>query len=185
MVSDDSIIQRLHQRDEGALQEIRTVYGEDCRQMAYRILENREDADECVNDMLMDVWDSIPPQLPVSLKAYLLTLVRRRAIDCLRRERSQKRGTQFTQALDELAELLPSGELVEEAVEQRELMLAMQQFLNAQKPEVCRMFLQRYYLAESVQTIAKEHHMLENTVRVTLLRTRKRLRDYLEQEGLL
>lgn len=185
MVSDDSIMERLHRREESALQEIRSAYGGICWQTAYRILENSEDADECVNDMLMDVWDSIPPQLPDSLQAYVVTLVRRRAIDCLRRERSRKRGTQFAQALDELAEVLPSGELVEETVEHHELMQALQTFLNAQKPEICRMFLERYYLAESVQTIAETHHIHETNVRVTLLRTRRKLRAYLEKEGLL
>lgn len=64
MVSDDSIIKRLNSRDESALQDIHRLYGGICYQMAFRILENHEDAEECVNDMLLDVWDSIPLSCP-------------------------------------------------------------------------------------------------------------------------
>lgn len=186
MVSDDSIIKRLNSRDESALQDIRTIYGDLCFQMAYRILENREDAEECVNDMLLSVWDSIPPKLPMSLQAYLISIVRNAALDKVRRVQSQKRGNaEFSLALDELAEILPSGEQVEVTVEQRELMLAMRAFLSTIKPEAYQLFMERYYLAESVQTIAKKNHISETKVKVTLLRIRRKLRDHLRKEGLL
>ena len=186
MVSDDSIIRRLNSRDESALQDIRRLYGDLCFQMAFRILENREDAEECVNDMLLDVWDSIPPQLPVSLQAYLITLVRRSAIDRIRHEQRQKRGsTQFAQALDELADILPSGELIEHTVEQRELMHTLKTFLETLPPDACRIFLQRYFMAESVKTIAASRRMKENAVKASLLRTRRKLREHLQKEGLL
>ena len=186
MVDDDSIIRRLHARDESALDDIRRLYGSLCCQMAYRILENREDAEECVDDMLLAVWNSIPPNLPMSLQAYLITLVRHSAINKAKHESRQKRGNgAFSLALDELAEILPSGEQVESTVERRELMEAMQAFLSALKPETKHVFLQRYYLAESVQTIAKANHMSESAVKVTLFRTRKKLREHLQKEGLL
>ncbi len=186
MVSDESIISRLHERDESALQDIRRLYGELCCQMAYRILENRQDAEECVNDMLLAVWNSIPPNLPMSLQAYLITLVRHAAINKAKYESRQKRGNgAFTLALDELAEILPSGEQVESAVECRELMLAMRAFLSSLKPETRHLFMQRYYMAESVQTIAKKNHMSESAVKVTLFRTRKKLKEHLRKEGLL
>lgn len=186
MVSEDSIIRRLHSRDESALQDIRSLYGELCHQMAYRILENREDAEECVNDMLLSVWESIPPKLPASLQAYLITLVRNAAINKAKAQSRQKRGTaEFSLALDELSEVIPSGEQVERTVERRELMRAMRAFLAEQKPEVRHLFLQRYYMAETVQTIAKQNRMNVSTVKVTLLRTRRKLQDYLRKEGLL
>ena len=186
MVSDDSIITRLNERDESALQDIRRLYGNLCYQMAYRILENREDAEECVNDMLLAVWKSIPPKLPMSLQAYLITLVRHSAINKAKHESRQKRGNgEFSLALDELAEILPSGEQVESTVEHRELMRAMRAFLSTLKPETKHFFMQRYYMAESIQTIAELNHVSESKVKVTLLRTRKKLRDYLRKEGLL
>ena len=149
MVSDDSIIKQLNCRDENALQDIRNKYGKLCYQMAYRILENREDSDECVNDMLLSVWDSIPPQLPMSLQAYLITLVRHETINKAKHESRQKRGNaEFLLALDELAEILPSGEQVETTVERRELLKALTTFLSTLKPEAKQLFMERYYLAE-------------------------------------
>jgi RNA polymerase sigma-70 factor (ECF subfamily) len=186
MVSDNSIIKRLHSRDETVLQDIRSIYGELCWQMAFRILENREDAEECVNDMLLSVWDSIPPQLPVSLQAYLITLVRNAALDKVRLEHRQKRGNaEFTLALDKLTEILPSGEQVEATVERREMLLALRTFLQSLNPKLRHLFMQRYYMAESIQHIAELNQMNENTVKSKLSRIRRELLEYLRKEGLL
>jgi RNA polymerase sigma-70 factor (ECF subfamily) len=186
MVSDDSIIKRLNARDESALHDIRRLYGGMCYQLAFRMLESHEDAEECVNDMLLSVWGSIPPKLPESLQAYLITLVRNSALDKIKHEHRQKRGNaEFSLALDELAEILSSGEQVEEAVERRELMQALQSFLASLKPEAEQIFMQRYFLAESVQTIARSNLISETKVKVTLLRVRRKLKDYLRKEGLL
>ena len=183
MECDDSIIKRLNRRDESALQEIRVRYGGLCFQMAFRILDNREDAEECVNDMLMAVWESIPPHLPVSLQAYLLSIVRRLAIDRSRQEHRLKRcGTVYTETLDELSEILPSDEQIESDMEQRELIRTLTVFMDTLKPKAQRVFLQRYFLAESVQTIAAANHMSESAVKMTLQRTRKKLLDYLRKE---
>ena len=186
MVSDDSIIKRLHSRDESALQDIRSLYGNLCYQIAFRILENHEDAEECVNDILLAVWDSIPPHLPVSLQAYLITLVRRSAIDKARREHAQKRGTtEYTLALDELAEITPSGEQLESVVEQRELIRILKVFLETLKPQTRHMMIERYFMSKSIQTIAETNHISENAVKLVLSRTRRELREYLRKEGLL
>ena len=186
MVSDDSIIQRLHQRDETALQDIQKLYGSICYQMAFRIVESHEDAEECVNDMLMSVWDSIPPHLPVSLQAYLITLVRRSAVNKAKHAHRQKRGaSECTLVLDELAEIIPSGERIESVVEQREMLAALKGFLGALKPQTRYIMMQRYYMAESIQTIAESNRMSAEAVKKILFRTRSRLRDYLRKEGLL
>ena len=186
MVSDDSIIKRLNNRDDSALKDIQRLYGSICYQMAFRIVENHEDSEECVNDMLMSVWDSIPPHLPMSLQAYLITLVRRSAINKAKHKKRQKRGSSDrTLVLDELAEIIPSGEQLESIVERHELFAAMKTFLDTIKPQTKYIFMQRYYMAESLHTIAISNHMSEETVKKILLRTRSRLRDYLRKEGLL
>ena len=186
MECDDSIIKRLNRRDESALQEIRVRYGGLCFQMAFRILDNREDAEECVNDMLMAVWESIPPHLPVSLQAYLLSIVRRLAIDRSRQEHRLKRGgTVYTETLDELSEILPSGEHLESEVEQRELIHTLTAFLDTLNPQARRISMQRYFMAESIQTIASANYMSESAVKMTLARTRRQLMEYLRKEGWL
>ena len=104
----------------------------------------------------------------------------------MRRIQSQKRGCiEFSLALDELAEILPSGEQIEKTVEQRELMQMLRTFLATIKPESYQLFMERYYLAKSVQAIAESHQISEAKVKVTLLRIRRKLKDYLRNEGLL
>lgn len=185
MNADDQIILLLQKRDEDGIRQIREIYGTSCHTMAYRILGKNEDAEECVNDALLMIWNRIPPDLPESLQAYLITLVRRCAIDRLRTDTRQKRGgTHFEKSLDELAEILPSSEYVESEVEKRELIRALNNYLSALKPEVRHLLMQRYYFAMPLQEIADRNGMRLSAVKMTLLRTRSKLRDYLKKEGL-
>ena len=102
MNQDSTFISLLHQRDESALQMIREQYGRLCSQIAYRMTGSREDAEEVCSDMLLGVWDSIPPQKPKNLRAYLTALTGRIAIKKYEHSHRQKRGgTQFTAALDD------------------------------------------------------------------------------------
>ena len=81
---DSRIIALLQKRDELALHEIRSTYGALCKQLAFRILGNPQDAEECVSDMLLAVWNSRNPIEPHSLKAYLISLTRHAATDKLK-----------------------------------------------------------------------------------------------------
>ena len=185
MNADDQIILLLQKRDEDGIRQIRETYGAACHAMAYRILGKQEDAEECVSDALLMIWNRIPPDLPENLQAYLITLVRRCAIDRLRTDSRQKRGgTHFAKSLDELAEILPSSEYVESEVEKRELIRALNSFLSSLKPEVRHVMMQRYYFAMPLQEIADRNGMRLSAVKMILLRTRSKLRDYLEKEGL-
>ncbi len=186
MHDDRQIIALLQKRDEQALKIIKEQYGIMCFQTAYRITGNREDAEECVNDMLVAVWDSIPPLIPDNLRGYLASLVSRKAIDKYERVHRKKRGgTQFTSALDELAEIIPSSESVETEVEQREITAALTTFLRTLSPDRRRIFMQRYFYSESVQSIAQMNHMSTDAVKMMLMRMRNKLKDYLRKEGLL
>lgn len=186
MLNDAAIIAMLHKRDENALQEIRQAYGGLCFQTAYRILGSREDAEECVSDMLIDVWNRIPPDSSESLCPYLLALVRRSAVDCLRRMTSQKRGgTQYAAALDEIAEIIPSDERIESEVERREMLAAVTDFLRVLPEQQRQIFMLRYYAALPVREIAGKLGMTQNAVKLSLMRTRHKLRDYFGKKGLL
>lgn len=186
MLSDDAIIMLLQKRDEQALREIRDHYGKQCTALAFRILGSEEDAEECVSDLLLTVWNSIPPQEPRHLPAYLLTITRRSAIDRLKTANRIKRGGQsYALALDELAEILPADDSVESEAEQRELARVLKAFLDTLSPQVRYVFMQRYYLSVPVREIAGQAGMRESAVKMTLLRTRKKLKAYLEKEGLL
>ena len=186
MQDDSRIIALLQKRDEQAIRIIREQYGTMCLQIAYRITGSREDAEECLSDMLMTVWNTIPPMIPEKLPAYLVSLVSRRAIDKYESARRQKRGgTQFESALDELAEFLPSGECVEQQIEQRELTNYITEWLRSLPSGHRRIFMQRYYWSESVQEIANANQMSADAVKMQLMRLRNKLKAYLRKEGLL
>ena len=106
MVDEQSIIQKLFERDEAALAEVEQQYASFCLKAAERILGDKESAQECWNDLLLDVWSSIPPYKPRSLKAFLLQRIRQIAISRLRKETAKKRGGgELTLALEELEEV--------------------------------------------------------------------------------
>ena len=186
MQDDSRIIAMLEQRDEQALTVIREQFGAMCYQVAYRITGSREDAEECVNDTLMAVWNSIPPQKPDRLAPYLASLASRRAINRYKQMHSEKRGgTQFTSALDELAEIIPSAENVERQVERRELTDALTKWLRTLSPEHRRIFMQRYFYSESIQVVAQANQMSADAVKMLLMRLRRKLQKHLRKEGLL
>ena len=186
MQSDSRIISQLHARDEAALQTISRQYGRLCFQIAFRMLGSREDAEECVSDMLAEVWNSVPPDTPENLRAYLSAIVRRIAINRYKHAHRQKRGsTEYTASLDELAEIIPANDQVEQQIELRELTAILTAWLRTLPPETCRIFMQRYFMSESVQAIAEQNGMRVSAVKMSLLRTRNKLKEYLGKEGLL
>jgi len=186
MDRDSQITALLLRRDESALRMIRDEYSDQCRQIAYRITGSPEDADECVNDMLMEVWNTVPPNRPNNLQAYLISLVRRSAIDKYRQTHRQKRGgMQVAAALDELADILPSEENVEVSFNHKQTLAAVMVFLDTLSPEKRRVFLQRYLLTMSVKEIAEDNEMTQISVKVMLHRTRKHIQEYLRKEELI
>lgn len=183
---DQIIISMLQARDEQALKHIQTKYGALCYQIAYRMTGSREDAEEVVSDMLLRVWDLIPPNQPDNLCAYLTTLASRIAIKKYEHTHRLKRGgTQLSAVLDELSEILPSDTNVERDIEQRELTEALTAWLRTLPLERRRIFMQRYYLSESVQQIAVQNQMSVSAIKMILLRLRKNLKEYLRKVELL
>ena len=185
-MQDDRIIALLQRRDEQALAGIRSKYGGLCFRIARQMLDSAEDAEECVSEMLLAVWNSVPPNQPRNLEAYLVTLLRRAATDRLRAQHRVKRGgTRLAQTLDELAEVIPANETVESEVDLRALTASLRRFLDALPEQSARLFLERYYLSQSAKAIAEAHQMTVGAVDVQLCRIRKKLKKHLKQEGFL
>lgn len=186
MQDDSRIVSLLQKRDEQALAQIRASYGALSFQLAFRITGNSEDAEECVSDALMNVWNTVPPQKPDSLRAYLLALVRRAAVDKYKTAHRLKRGgTEFAASLDELSEILSAPERVEHQVEQRAVTAAITEWLRTLNSEDRKLFLKRYFLSASVQETAEECGMNTGALKMKLMRLRRKLKEYLEKEGLL
>jgi len=178
-IDDKRILLMLNNREEQALKATTAEYGALCKAVALDILGNEQDAEECIND-------AIPPAKPENYRAYLLKILRNIALDKLKAKHRDKRGgSQYAEALDELAEILPAVQNTEDTVEQREMLEAVSRFLAA-LPDVQRnLFVRRYWRFASFSELASDYSMTENRVQVTLSRLRKRLQRYLRKEGLL
>ncbi len=183
-MEDREIVALFRERREEGIAAAEKKYGGLLFSVALGVLGSREDAGEAVNDALLRTWDSIPPNEPEHLDAYLAKLCRRAAIDRLRRDRAGRRwGGVAEQALEELADVLPDGKTVEDAVQASELAALIERFLLAQ-PETARwVFLRRYWYVEAVVDIARETGYSVSKVKSMLHRTRKALGVYLEKEG--
>ncbi len=186
-IIDCHIVELYTARDEAAIEKTQQRYGTYCRAIARRILGNDADADECVNDTYLQLWQSIPPHAPKNLAAYLGKLVRNLCINRLRQQHRQKRGGgQLTAALDELAECIPDP--AQDATRWADAMTLRQSvttFLATLPEQTRRVFLQRYFYMCPLSEIAREMDMGESRVKMLLLRTREKLREHLQKEGLM
>ncbi len=183
-MDDSKIIELYNARDEKAIEETATKYGEYCLRIALNILSVHADAEECVNDTYLRTWESIPPQKPNSLKLFLARITRNLAFNRHRAEHTQKRGgTQITLALHEIDEVTPSLEQIDERLRAEELLASLQAFLRALPERERSIFILRYFHVQSTQYIAAEYGIREGNVLKTLSRTRQKLKKHLEKEG--
>ncbi len=184
-MEDIRIIEMYWRRDESAIEATRTRYGAFCRSIAMQILQNGEDAAECENDTYLRVWDSIPPDRPQRLSAYLGAITRRLALDRWRQSRAHKRGGgQVALSLEELGDCIPARDGVAQAVEETETAAIISDFLRSLPRIECDVFLRRYWYFDSVEQIARRYGFTKSKVKMTLKRTRDTLRAVLEKEGI-
>ena len=184
-MDDNDIIELFWQRNQDAIVQTDLTYGPMCRALSRRILHNSEDAEECVNDSYYRLWERIPPERPQALGAYLSRIVRNVSLDRLRELGAVKRGGGAVAAvLDELRDL-SAPEDAQSRLLAKELGLAVDRFLRTQPERSRNLFLRRYFYFESRSEIAERYGMAVTQVSVTLSRTRKKLRKYLIEEGLL
>ena len=183
-MKDDAIVSMFINRDEQAIREAESKYQKYLMSVSYNICGNMEDSKECVSDTYLAAWNSIPPHHPENLLAYLSRLTRRISIDSFRKKnRDKRRSSQYAVSLDELEECIPDRNRTEEIVEERELQRYINQFLGTLRENERNIFLRRYWYAEEYNEIAKRYSLNLNTVKTTLFRVRRKLKDYLEKEG--
>lgn len=183
-MEDRNIIELFDARDESALDLCKKKYDRFCFRIADRILNNREDAEEIVNDTYLKAWNTIPPQKPESVKAYLGMLTRQGALNRAESRAAEKRGGgQVEIALSELEECL--ADVGTDTVDSILLRDALNRFLRALPPKARIVMIQRYWYMCPIEEIAKNNGMKMSYVKVTLHRTRAKLKEFLEKEGLL
>lgn len=184
-LTDQEIVLLYWQRSEEAIAHTEAKYGRMCHAIAENILHNGPDAEEVVNDCWWKVWNSVPPQWPERLSAFVGRITRNLALSRLKQRVAQKRGGgEAALALEELSECIPGGASPQQTLELRELTEHIEGFLSRLDGTTRNMFLSRYWYFASVSDIAVCSGFRESKVKSLLFRTRKKLLNYLQEEGL-
>ena len=183
VMEDDVIISLYNSRSETAIAETEKKYGTYCRSIAFNILHDRFEVEECVNDTYLKVWNSIPPTQPDSLHSYIGRIVRNTALNIVKKKKTKKRGSgQFDEVYDELnGELSGIGKMDDYSdIELRDL---LNRFLDSLSEESKAVFIGRYWYFDSVSEIADAYGISQSKVKTTLFRMREDLRKHLEKGG--
>ena len=183
-MEDSQIVALFFSRSEKAISAAAEKYEKYCRSIAFGILNDDVESEECVNDVLLKAWESIPPKKPSNLSGYLAKLTRNHAINSVRCRNAVKRGSgQITLALEELEECIPDKCDVELQMEQSALTGLLNEFLASLPVDTRRIFMRRYWYLSPVKEIASDFGISESKVKMQLLRARKKLKTKLEREG--
>jgi len=181
--TDDEITALFFDRDERALTETDRKYGEYLKAVAANMTDDRRDAEECVNDAYLAAWNSIPPNRPSSLRAYLLTLLRHAALDVIKKDKRARRIPKKLYApLDGLADILPGGD-ADDAITERELSDIINGYVRQLNQRQRYVFISRYYLNRSLNEIAKKLDVSRSTVNKELAEIKSGLKEKLIKEG--
>ena len=183
-MDDTKIVQLYWDRNEQAIPATADKYGRYCASIAQNILGNKEDAEECVNDTYISAWNSMPPHRPSILSTFLGKITRNLSFNRYKYNTANKRGGgEAALVLDEIAELVSGTDSVEQEVLRKELVKAIDAFLDGLPDDKRRIFVCRYWYFDSVSNIASRFGMTENNVSVTLNRLRLKLHNHLLERG--
>lgn len=182
-MNDCRIIDLYFARNEQAIKETDAKYGNLCHSIAYHILNNNEDSEECVSDTYIGIWNSIPPARPKNFVAFVCKITRNLSLKRLEAMSRQKRSLGILVSFDELAEVL-SDESIGDSVMDEDIGKLISVFLRDEKEEIRNVFIRKYYFFDSIGDIALRYSFTESKVKNMLHRTRMKLKDYLIKEGI-
>lgn len=183
-MEDKAIVALYWQRNQEAIRVTQGKYGAYLSKIAWQILYDREEGEECVNDTYLKAWNSMPIQRPTVLSTYLGKIVRGCAIDRFRHRHRQKRqASEYALTLEELAECLSGGDATQEAVDLHLLGEAIDTYLRTLPPPARRAFVARYYYMDPIRAVAVDQGLGLSQAKSLLHRTRLGLREHLRREG--
>ncbi len=183
-MDDREIVDLFLERSEQAIVELSHKYGRVCRKVAENVLRNGADAEECVNDAFLAVWNAVPPEKPDPLLSYVLKIVRNLAVKKYRYNSAKKRNGFYDAALDEIADCFPSPYSVEDKIDSDGAARAIDAFLGSLERENRVLFVRRYFYSETVEDLAGLFGTSEHVVSARLYRIRKKLKTHLRKEGI-
>lgn len=182
-VDDAKIIDLFWARSEDAIAQTDVIYGRKLNALANKILLNREDAEESVNDTYMQTWDTIPPQRPKYFFAFLASICRHLSLNKLDWKMAAKRNAEVVSLTEEMEQCIPDISH-DRTMEARELGSILDAFLGSLPKDSRLIFLRRYWYVDTIAEIAQRYGMTESKVKMQLRRTKDKLRTYLEKEGI-
>ncbi|MBE6639855.1 MAG: sigma-70 family RNA polymerase sigma factor [Ruminococcaceae bacterium] len=184
-LTDREIVAMFQERNEHAIDALSAKYGRYCFKIAYNILENEEEATDCINDAWLQLWNTIPPAVPKDLRFYTVSVIRNLALNRFKYQTRKKRSGNFGTLLSEMDDFVGEIPDVFDEIQLKALMQTVNDFLHALPRQECAVFIRRYFYAESAKDIAIALHLKESNVFVILSRVRKKLKKKLQKEGFL
>lgn len=182
-MEDSAIIELYWNRDETAIRETDASYGKRLLSLSQRILSSSEDAGECVNDTYLETWNTIPPQRPSFLYAFLSKICRFISFGRLDWNNAAKRRADLISLTEELSETIPDNRSQQE-LDARELGRILTRFVTTLPEDSRLIFLRRYWHLDTTEEIARRCGFTQSKVKTQLHRTRAKLYAYLEKEGI-
>lgn len=179
MIADEKIIEMFFGRLEQGIRELDIKYGKVCRKLSYNIVNNRQDAEECVNDAYLGAWNAIPPAKPDPLLAYICKIVRNISLKIYYRKEAAKRNSTYTIAMEEIEACIADPNTVETEMDARELARIIEEFLDTLTLENRVIFMRRYWFSDSYKDIAGFVRLSEKNISVRLTRIREKMKQYL------
>ena len=181
MIDDEKIIEMFFDRSEQGIRELDMKYGKICHNLSFNIVNNRQDAEECVNDAYLGAWNAIPPAHPNPLLSYIVKIVRNVSLKNYWTKKAAKRSGHYTIALEEIEGCIADQKTVEDAIEVREFARVLEKFLDTLTLENRVIFMRRYWFADSYKDIAELMGLSEKNISVRLTRIREKLKQYLKE----
>ena len=179
MIDDEKIIDLFFARDQQGIRELDMKYGKICHNLSYNIVNNRQDAEECVNDAYLGAWNAIPPARPNPLLSYLVKIVRNISLKIYWRKEAAKRSSHYTIALEEIEACIAAPNTVEAEIEAKELARIIESFLDTLTTENRVIFMRRYWFSDSYKDIAEFVGLNEKNISVRLNRIRGKMKQFL------
>jgi len=184
-LKDHEIIALFFERSEQAIKELTVKYGRAIRNVAWNILKNPQDVEECSNDTYFQIWNLIPPNVPQYLGAYACRIARNLSLKRYETNTAEKRNSNYDVALEELGESVPALSGVESAYDAKELTNYLNAFLKAQSGDDRYLFLRRYWHGDGITQIAETMGITPHSASVRLFRLRQKLQKFLVKEGMI
>lgn len=182
-MDDNSIIGLFFDRSENAISQLIKKYGTAMHNISFNILKNQQDAEECVNDACIGVWNTIPPENPSSLVTFVLRITRNISLAKYRKNRAQKRYSHGQVSFEEISCCIPDKHNIEDEIDAKELCLELNKWLSTLNNDSLYIFMRRFWYMDASEKIAEHMGISENAVNLRILRLKNKLYNHLLNKG--